>query len=80
MATTNRASFDEASEEFYLHIIDMDCGQEVYLEGRRFVKGSDGGLHLHTIQLPLDTFDFANASVKLQEVGGFLKYLEELLE
>lgn len=79
MATTNRASFNEASEEFHLHIVDMDCGQEVYLQGRRFIKGSDGGLHLHPNQLPLAAFDFANASVKLQEVGGFLKYLEEIL-
>lgn len=53
MATTNRASFDEANEDFYFHLIDMDAGQEVYLEGRRFYKGYDGRIHLHSCQLPL---------------------------
>lgn len=77
MATTNRASFNEATEEFYLHLIDMDAGQEVYLKGRRFVKGSDGGIHLHSNQLPLDAFDFLNEAIpQLRAIGAFLDELE----
>lgn len=57
MATTNRASFDEATEDFYLHLVDMDAGQEVYLQGRRFYKGYDGRLHLHSCQLSLELLE-----------------------
>lgn len=78
MATTNRASFEAATEEFYLHTIDMDVGQEVFLCGRRFVKGSDGGLHLHTNQLPADAFDFLSDAVpQLKAIGEFLEELEK---
>lgn len=78
MATTNRASFEEATEEFYLHLIDMDIGQEVYLTGRRFVKGSDGGIHLHSNQLPVEAFDFLSEAVpQLLAIGAFLDELEK---
>lgn len=78
MATTNRVCFDETTEEFYLHLLDMDTDQEVYLQGRRFVKKSDGRIHLHPNQLPKGAFDFLSEAVpQLLAISQFLQALEE---
>lgn len=48
MSRKTYARFDEASEDFYLHVTDLEVGDRVMLEGHMYLKRHDGSLQLST--------------------------------
>lgn len=46
MSRKTFARFNEATEDFYLHVADMKVGDRVMLEGHMFRKRSNGSLQL----------------------------------
>lgn len=57
MSRKTPARFDDASEEFYIHVSDMQAGDRVILEGHVFVMRQNGSLYIS-----YDLIDYVNCT------------------